>query len=91
MHVSVQRKNVKFSPDSSRVVARFFNNGDKRTHELIKRVAALNEVEVNRELEHTLREFAERHRNISQIFLLHFEKHKALIEHLGMDESEFSQ
>src|SRR5680860_930880 len=91
MHVNVQRRDVKFVPDSSRVVARFFNNGEKRTHELIKRVVGLDEPEVNRVLEHTLREFAGRHRNISQIFLNHFENHKGLIEHLGMDASEFSQ
>ncbi len=85
MHVPVQRKDVQFLPDSSRVVARFFNNGDTRTHELIKRVVDLDEIAVNRELEHTLREFAGRHRNISQIFLRHFKNHKGLIEHLGMD------
>jgi len=91
MHVSVQRKDIKFLPDNSRVVARFFNNGEKRTSELIKRIVTLNETEVNRVLEHTLREFAGRHRNISQIFLRHFENHKGLIENIGMDESEFSQ
>ncbi|WP_091873596.1 glycoside hydrolase family 130 protein [Pricia antarctica] len=91
MHISVQRKNVNFYPDSSRVVARFFNNGEKRTHELIKRVRALDPQAVNRELEHTLREFAGRHRNISQIFLRHFEEHRGPIAYLGIDESRFSQ
>ncbi len=90
MHVKVQRKDVKFLPDSSRVVARFFNNGENRTHELIKRIVALDEAEVNRVLEHTLREFDGRHRNISQIFLNHFENHKGLIEHLKMDPNSFS-
>src|SRR5438874_700672 len=33
MRVSVIRKNVKFTPDSSRVVARYFMNGDQRNLE----------------------------------------------------------
>jgi hypothetical protein len=31
MRVPVIRKNVKFTPDSSRIVARYFMNGDQRT------------------------------------------------------------
>lgn len=90
MHVSVYRKDVKFSPDSSRIVARFFDNGEKRTTELIKRIHSLDETEVNRELERTLREFAGRHRNISQIFLGHFKNHRALIREMKLDEDSFS-
>lgn len=91
MHVSVQRKNIKFLPDSSRVVARFFDNGEKRTMELIKRVLNLDEASVNRELSHTLREFAGRHRNISQIFLRHFENYKALLDLMEIEVSNFSE
>lgn len=91
MHVHVQRKNIKFSPDSSRVVARFFNNGENRTRELIKRVISLDDLEVNRVLERTLREFAGRHRNISQIFLRHFENHRELIANMGINEDSFSK
>lgn len=91
MYVPVQRKDIQFVPDSSRVVARFFNNGDRRTSELIRRVLNLDEATVNIELDHTLREFAGRHRNISQIFLRHFENHYRLIEHLKMDASQFSK
>ncbi|HET8735458.1 MAG TPA: glycosidase, partial [Pricia sp.] len=91
MSITVHRRDVHFLPDSSRVVARFFNNGDRRTSELIQRVRALNEEDVHRELEHTQREFASRHRNISQIFLEHFEKNTALMEHMGLDVSNFSK
>lgn len=91
MHVHVQRKNIKFSPDNSRVVARFFNNGENRTRELIKRVISLEDSEVNRVLERTLREFAGRHRNISRIFLRHFENHSALIEDMGISAGNFSK
>ncbi|MBC8770064.1 glycoside hydrolase family 130 protein [Arenibacter sp. BSSL-BM3] len=91
MHVTVQRKDVKFLPDNSRVVARFFNNGEKRTSELIKRVISLDEAGVDRELDHTLREFAGRHRNISKIFLRHFENHRSLIEEMNLDVGSISQ
>ncbi|MEH6682570.1 MAG: glycoside hydrolase family 130 protein [Sediminicola sp.] len=91
MHINVQRRDVSFIPDSSRVVARFFDNGAKRTTELIKRVNSLDETEVNRELEHTLREFAGRHRNISQIFMGHFKNHRSLIAEMKMDEESFSK
>ena len=90
MQVTVKRKDIKFLPDSSRVVARFFNNGDIRTRELVKRVVSLDDADVDRELEHTLREFAGRHRNISKIFLRHFDNHKGLIEEMGLKTDALS-
>ena len=68
MRVSVIRKDVKFIPDSSRVVARYFKNSDQRTQKMVSRVMALDEKQVALALEHTLREFANRHRNISRVF-----------------------
>lgn len=90
MQVTVNRKNIKFLPDSSRIVARFFDNGEIRTHELLKRVISLKEEDINRELSHTLREFAGRHRNISKIFLRHFENHIPLMKQMGLKIDEFS-
>lgn len=80
MRVSVVRKNVIFTPDSSRVVARYFMNGDQRTREMVTRIMMLNEVEVRHTLEQILREFARRHRNISRIFFSHCENIRRLIE-----------
>ena len=71
MRVSVIRKDVKFIPDSSRVVARYFKNSDQRTQIMVSRVMALDEKQVALTLEHTLREFANRHRNISRVFYNH--------------------
>ncbi len=73
MRVSVQRKNVNFLPDSSRVVARYFMNGDLRTQNLLSRIFLMTETQVNQALEQTLREFASRHRNISRLFYKHCE------------------
>jgi len=80
MRVSVTRKSTKFTPDSSRVVARFFMNGDERTEKIVSRLMALDEKQVNHTLEHTLREFAGRHRNISRIFFKHCDNIQGIIE-----------
>lgn len=80
MRVSVTRKNIKFTPDSSRVVASYFMNGDQRTQKLIGRIMAMDENQVNLSLEHTLREFASRHRNISRIFFKHCANIQGIIE-----------
>ncbi|WP_200978155.1 glycoside hydrolase family 130 protein [Echinicola sp. 20G] len=74
MKVTAKRKEFKFSPDSSRVVARFFWNGQERTEKMIDKVLLMDEEQVKLTLEQTLREFASRHRNISKIFFKHFEK-----------------
>lgn len=80
MRVQVVRKNTVFTPDSSRVVARYFINGDLRTREMVGRIMMLNEEQVRHTLEQTLREFARRHRNISRIFFKHCENIRRLIE-----------
>lgn len=80
MRVSVIRKNVIFSPDSKRVVARYFINGDQRTKKMVSHIMMLDEKQVVDTLEHTLREFARRHRNISSTFFRHCEKIRGIIE-----------
>ncbi|MBP0903165.1 glycoside hydrolase family 130 protein [Mariniflexile gromovii] len=90
MAVPVIRKNLYFKPDSSRVVARFFNNGDVRTINLVKRIMNLNEKEVKHELELTLQGFVGRHRNISEIFLKHANNYKNLIESINIDYKKLS-
>lgn len=83
MRVSVTRKNLRFFPDSSRVIARFFMNGDLRTRNLVNRIIQLTDYQVNQALEQTLREFASRHRNVSRLFFKHCENIRSIIE--GMD------
>jgi predicted GH43/DUF377 family glycosyl hydrolase len=90
MRVPVIRKNIKFVPDSRRVVARYFMNGDERTLQMVLRIMLLEEKQVIETLEQTLREFARRHRNISTIFFRHCEKIKGLIESLHIDYEAIS-
>lgn len=80
MRVPVIRKNIIFTPDSKRVVARYFMNGDERTQQMVSRIMMLDEKQVIDTLEHTLREFARRHRNISSTFFKHCEKISSIIE-----------
>lgn len=90
MRVSVIRKNLKFAPDSSRVVARYFMNGESRTQKMVARIMTLDENQVSVNLEHTLREFAGRHRNISRVFSKHCANIQDVIESMKIDFSELS-
>lgn len=91
MRVSVIRKKIKFTPDSSRVVSRFFKSSDERTIELVGRIMAMNEQQVNLSLEQVFRGFARRHRNISSVFLKHFENIRELIDLLHIDYAILSE
>jgi hypothetical protein len=90
MRVSVVRKDLKFVPDSSRVVARYFMNGETRTQKMVARIMTLDENQVSLNLEHTLREFAGRHRNISRVFSKHCANIQDLIERMEIDFSALS-
>lgn len=90
MRVSVIRKKTQFLPDSTKVVAMYFMNGDQRTIELVGRLQSIDDVQVNMMLESTLREFARRHRNISRIFLKHCANIQGIIENMGIDYANLS-
>ena len=91
MKVAVVRKNIKFTPDSSRVVTRFFMSGDQRTQELVGRIMAMNEQQVNLTLEQIFRGFARRHRNLSSVFLKHFENIRKIIDEMQIDYTMLSE
>jgi predicted GH43/DUF377 family glycosyl hydrolase len=91
MKVAVTRKSLKFLPDSSRVVARYFNSGEQRTKELVGRILMMNNQEVTHTLEQINRGFARRHRNISSIFYKHFENVKPLIDEMQINSAIISE
>lgn len=91
MRVSVIRKNVKFTPDSSRVVARYFVNGSERTQKMLSRLMAMDDNQVTHALEHTLRQFASRHRNISRIFFKHCANIQPIIEGMQISYAGLSE
>lgn len=85
MRIPIDRQTAKVNPDSKRVIARFFFNGEERAKELIIRVMALNEEEVFRIVSPILQEYSKRHRNISKILERHFEKIHKLIKSPNID------
>lgn len=74
MRVVVNRKNIKFNPDASRVIARFLYTGDERALNTIRSVLNMSKNEALMALNPLLRDYSMRHRNISKIFEKHFNK-----------------
>lgn len=85
MQISVNRKNIKFSPDASRVIARFLYTSDERALNTIRSVLAMSKQEAAQALSPVLRDFSMRHRNISKIFERHFNKIAHLLTLLNID------
>ncbi len=90
MQISVNRKDLRFKPDTSRVIARFMYTGDGRSKRMIRDVSAMSEDDVKTSLSQVLRGYSKRHRNISTIFETHFNKLKHLFEQLNIDPETFS-
>ncbi|SFF09529.1 glycoside hydrolase family 130 protein [Sunxiuqinia elliptica] len=90
MQITVTRKAIKFLPDSSRVIARFLYVNDHRAKNTIRSVLSMNENEVVSALSPVLRDYSLRHRNISRIFELHFNKITHLIQSLGEEPQSLS-
>jgi predicted GH43/DUF377 family glycosyl hydrolase len=91
MKVAVIRKSLKFLPDSSRVVTRYFNNGEQRTKELVTRLLLMSDQQVTRTLEQINRGFARRHRNISSIFYKHFDNIHSVLEEMQVNREVLSE
>lgn len=85
MRVAVNRKNIKFSPDSSRVIARFLHTGDERALNVIRSVLGMSENSASQALSPILRDYSLRHRNISQIFEKQFNKIAHLVQLLNVE------
>jgi len=85
MHVSVNRKNIRFLPDASRVIARFLFLGEERTLNTVQAVLKMSEHEVMLALRQVLRDYSLRHRNISKVFTRHFEKIAPVLRQLNIE------
>ena len=90
MQVAVTRKKFTFSPDSSRVIARFLYLSDERSADIIRKVLAMPEKEVNIAMSQLLRGFSRRHRNISQIFEKHFARLAPIFKKIEVNEADLS-
>ena len=85
MQVEVNRTDIKFLPDASRVIARFLYTGDERALNTIRSVLDLSENYASQALSPVLRDYSLRHRNISKIFEKHFNRTTHLIKQLSVD------
>src|SRR5690606_3222685 len=88
MRIPVNRKNVKVMPDTKRVIARFFYNGEERAKEILRHIEKLSDQEVQEIIFPLLQEFSKRHRNITKIF---YKNSKKLYRTLGYDLTELNE
>ena len=90
MQVTVTRKKMVFSPDPTRVIARFLYVNDERSADIIRKVLAMPGKEVNIALSQLLRGYSRRHRNISRIFEKHFAKLSPIFDKIEVNEEDLS-
>ena len=90
MLIAVNRKKFTFSPDSTRVIARFLYLNDERSADIIRKVLAMPEKEVNSAMSQLLRGYSRRHRNISRIFEKHFAKLAPIFDKIEVNEEDLS-
>jgi beta-1,2-mannobiose phosphorylase / 1,2-beta-oligomannan phosphorylase len=90
MQVAVKRKNIKFQPDVSRVVAHFLYMNDERALNTIRLVLGMSESEVTSVLNQVLRDYSLRHRNSSKIFEKHFNNISHLLTQSNTDKESLS-
>ena len=90
MQVAVTRKKFIFSPDPSRIIARFLYMNDERSADIIRKVLAMPEKEVNIAMSQLLRGYSRRHRNISRIFEKHFNRMAPVFDKIEVIEEDLS-
>lgn len=91
MAIEVIRKNNFFRPDSKRVLARQFNLSPERAERVINRVLQASKEQKAEMLNQNLRNFSKRHRSISHIWEVNFDR---TIKQLGdspMAKRSFTQ
>jgi len=91
MQITINRKDVIFTPDSSRVIARFHFSGHERSKDIIRRIMSLSEQDVKEELVKVLRDFSKRHRSISTIFENNFNRVSHLIKEMDMNPDDLDE
>ncbi|AWH83856.1 glycosidase [Flavobacterium album] len=85
MRLTVERKPAKVLPDTRRVIARFFFNGEERAVELLKKILALDKEETFGLISPLLQDFSKRHRSITKKLFRHCERVKRYIAMAGGD------
>lgn len=85
MRLTIERKPVKVAPDPTRVIARFFYNGEERAVNVIKKILTLDKEQTAALILPLLQDFSKRHRNITRKLLRNCERVKRDIARAGSD------
>ncbi len=91
MQVEVKRKDVRFVPDPSKVIARYNSYSDDQNIRIIRNVLAMSETDVDIAVSQVFRGYSKRHRNISKVFENHFNKIKYAFELMGVNPDSLTQ
>ncbi len=88
MAIIINRLENHFHPDPKRVIVRFFMpGGESRAKKIINRVLTMSEDRAAQVLNQTLRDFSNRHRNITRIFQKHYDRITFLFNELELDDA----
>ncbi len=90
MRIPLVRKQLKIYPDLTRVIARFFYNGEDRARNVIQSVMQMSDEDVEEALTSILREFARRHRNITRVFEKNCDAVTNILTSLNLKKEELS-
>lgn len=90
MLVAINRRNFIFSPDPSRIIARFLYISDERSADIIRKVLAMPEKDVNIAISQLLRGYSRRHRNISKVFEKYFDRLAPIFDKIEVNEEDLS-
>ena len=92
MAINVNRLNTVFLPDPKRVIARFFFPGpESRVKKIIEKVINIDDDEAKLTFNQALRNFSDRHRNISKVFNKHFNHVRHFVNDLGYNPDEIPE
>ena len=91
MRLSVERKPVKVLPDTKRVIARYFFNGDERAIELVKKILSLDKEQTAGLILPLLQDFSKRHRNITRKLLRNAERVKKYVNAAGYEYEKLDE
>lgn len=90
MSIHVERKPIIFSPDSKRVLARFFQLSEERSLKIIKRILGLSRTKQNELFNQILRDFSKRHRSVVSILEKNYKRVSPLIKKISIEEQDIT-
>jgi predicted GH43/DUF377 family glycosyl hydrolase len=85
MRLSIVRKPTKVYPDSKRVIARYFFNGEERARQVIERAMNMSSKDAFAIISPILQEYSRRHRNITKVLNRHCSRLKYLFAAMDID------